>query len=127
MELGFEQLQIIILTGAVVALLARRLRMPYTVGLLIAGLVLALFKFQVTFSRELLFDVLLPPLIFEAALYLRWGELRRDMFVIGTYATLGVLLSAAVTVVVMHYVVGWAIEPSLLFGVLIAATDPVSV
>ncbi|HTH50628.1 MAG TPA: sodium:proton antiporter [Pyrinomonadaceae bacterium] len=123
------KLQLVILTGALVALAARRLRIPYTVGLVVAGFLLALLHVQIglTFSRELLFDVLLPPLIFEAALYLRWEELRKDLLVVTTYATIGVCLSAGVTAAAMYYLVGWAVEPSLLFGVLIAATDPVSV
>jgi len=123
------QLQLVILTGAIVAMVARRLRVPYTVGLVLAGFAIAVLHLQLgpPFSRELLFDVLLPPLIFEAAIYIRWAELRRDLGVIGTFATVGVVLSAAVTYAIMHYVAGWSAEPSLLFGVLIAATDPVSV
>ncbi|MFL6375159.1 MAG: cation:proton antiporter [Pyrinomonadaceae bacterium] len=123
------KLQLVILTGAIVAIVARRLRIPYTVGLVAAGFLLAVFHVQLglTFSRELLFDVLLPPLIFEAALYIGWEELRRDLAVIGTFATVGVVLSAAVTAGVMHLVLGWELEPAILFGVLIAATDPVSV
>lgn len=123
------QLQLVILTGAIVAIVARRLRIPYTVGLVVAGSIIALLHLRLgpAFSRELLFDVLLPPLIFEAALYIRWGELRRDLGVISTFATVGVVLSAAVTFAIMHYGAGWGTEPSLLFSVLIAATDPVSV
>src|SRR6478736_3605262 len=123
------QLQLVILTGAIVAIVARRLRIPYTVGLVVAGFIIALLHLRLgpAFSRELLFDVLLPPLIFEAALYIRWGELRRDLAVISTFATVGVVLSAAVTFAIMRYGVGWGTEPSLLFSVLIAATDPVSV
>jgi CPA1 family monovalent cation:H+ antiporter len=74
-----------------------------------------------------MFNVLLPPLIFEAALYIRWKELRRDLLVILTYATVGVVLSASVCTVFMHYLAGWAWQPAMLFGVLIAATDPVSI
>jgi CPA1 family monovalent cation:H+ antiporter len=70
---------------------------------------------------------LLPPLIFEAALYIRWNELRKDLPVIITYATLGVLLSAGVTAAIMHFALGWVWQAAILFGVLIAATDPVSV
>ena len=34
-----EQLQLIILTGAIVAIIARRLKIPYTVGLVVASMV----------------------------------------------------------------------------------------
>lgn len=128
-SLKIEQIEIMILIGAIVAIIARRLKIPYTVGLVLAGIAVTLFRFNfdVNFSKDLLFNVLLPPLIFEAALYIRWKELRKDLPVITTYATLGVLLSAGVTAVVMHYAVGWIWPAAILFGILIAATDPVSV
>ena len=43
------------------------------------------------------------------------------------YATLGVLLSAGRNRGVMHFTVGWVWPAAIIFGVLIAATDPVSV
>ena len=124
-----EQIVLLIVVGAVVAIAAHRLRIPYTVGLVAAGIVMAFLplKIDVPFSKDFLFEVLLPPLIFEAALYIDWRELRRDLFVVGTYATVGVILSAAVTAAIMHFVVGWIWPASILFGVLIAATDPVSI
>ncbi len=127
--LRIEQLQIMILAGAIIALIAHRLKIPYTVGLVTAG-VLASFlslPLDVNFSKDLLFKVLLPPLIFEAALYIKWSELRRDISLIIVYATVGVVLSASVTAAFMHFAAGWSWQASILFGVLIAATDPVSV
>ena len=127
--LSIEAIELILLVGAVVAIIARRLRIPYTVGLVVAGIILAFvpMTLQVPFNKELLFKVLLPPLIFEAALYIRWSELKKDLFPVATFATVGVMLSAALTAVVMHYVAGWYWPMSVLFGVLIAATDPISV
>src|SRR5689334_2326580 len=124
-----EHLEIIILTGAIVTMVARRLKIPYTVGLVAAGFLLSLFNVQlgVTFSRDLVFNVLLPPLIFEAALYIKWTELKRDLMVVGVFATLGVVMSAALTAGFMYYAVGWPLAAAVLFGVLIAATDPVAV
>lgn len=128
-SLKIEQIEVIILIGAIVAIVARRLKIPYTVGLVVAGIAIPFLhiNFDVRFSKDLLFNVLLPPLIFEAALYIRWKELWKDLSVIGVYATLGVLLSAGVTAAVMHFAVGWLWPAAILFGVLIAATDPVSV
>ena len=83
--------------------------------------------FEIPFNKELLFKVFLPPLIFEAALYIHWKELKRDLLPVVTFATVGVLLSAGITAAIMHYVVGWDWAMAALFGVLIAATDPVSV
>ena len=73
------------------------------------------------------YTALLPPLIFEAAFGLRWTNLRRDLPVILVLATVGILLSAGITTVGMHYLAQWEWSGALAFGVLIAATDPVSV
>jgi CPA1 family monovalent cation:H+ antiporter len=53
--------------------------------------------------------------------------LRRDLPVILVSATVGVLVSAAITTIGMHFLAHWEWASALVFGVLIAATDPVSV
>lgn len=129
MSFGMENIEVMLLIAAVVAMLTRKLRVPYSVGLVATGIVLALFSIQlnITLTKELIFTTLLPPLIFEAAFFLHWRELKRDFWVITTLASLGVALSAAVTAAGMHYLADWPWITALIFGVLIAATDPVSV
>jgi monovalent cation:H+ antiporter, CPA1 family len=128
-ELSIERVELLLLIAAIVAMAARRLKIPYTVGLVVAGITLALFPLtpDITITKELVFTIFLPPLVYEAALYIRWKELRRDLDIILALATLGVLLSAAVTAAGMHYGVNWSGPSAILFGVLISATDPVSV
>jgi len=113
----------------VVAIATRRLRLPYSVGLVAAGIVLALLSFspQVSLTKNLLFTVLLPPLIFEAAFGLDWRQLRVDLPVVLVLATVGVVLSAAASTIGMHFFAHWPWATALVFGALIAATDPVSV
>jgi Na+:H+ antiporter len=127
--LSIEQIEVLLLVAAVVAMLARRLRVPYSIGLVIAGIGLALLPFspRVELTKQLIFTAFLPPLIFEAAIHLRWRELRKDLPVVLLLATVGVVLSAAATAVGMHYLVRWTWMAALIFGILIAATDPVSV
>ena len=43
------------------------------------------------------------------------------------FATLGVIISAALTGAGMHYLSGWTWQSAALFGIMISATDPVSV
>jgi len=126
--LSIERIEILLLVAAVVAMLARRLHVPYSVGLVCAGIALALLPFSpnIALTKQLVFTAFLPPLIFEAAFQLRWRELRKDLPVILTFVTAGVLLSAA-TAAGMHYLAGWSWVSAAVFGVLIAATDPVSV
>jgi monovalent cation:H+ antiporter, CPA1 family len=128
MGLSIERVELLLLVAAVVAMLARRIHLPYSAGLVVAGIVLALLPFPgVELTRDLIYTALLPPLIFEAAIQLRWRELRKDLTVILVLATIGVLLSAIATTVGMHYLVKWSWASAVVFGVLIAATDPVSV
>ena len=112
-----------------VALAARRLRLPYTVGLVLAGASLALFRVNsgLALTHDLIFDVMLPPLLFEAALNIRWGELRRDLVPVVALSTAGVVLCAAVVAAGLIWGLGWPTEPALAFGALISATDPIAV
>ncbi len=120
---------LLLLVANLVALAARRLRVPYTVGLVAAGTGLALAHVHTgtALTGHLLFSALLPPLLFEAALSLSWTELRRDALPILTLATAGVAVSALVVAAGMALLVHWPWPAAAVFGVLIAATDPVSV
>jgi len=129
MKLNIETGALLLLVAGVVAMLTRRLRLPYSVGLVAAGIVLAMSPYapQVSLTKDLIFIALLPPLLFQAAFYIHWDRLRRDFPVIAVLATVGVLLSACVTATGMHYLAGWGLPSALVFGILIAATDPISV
>src|SRR5439155_4704798 len=109
MALSVEGIEVLLFIAVIVALLTRRLSIPYTVGLVLAGIALALSSLvpDISLTKDLIFTIFLPPLVYEATLYIRWRELRQDLPVIVALATLGVLLSAAVTAVGMHYLAGW--------------------
>jgi monovalent cation:H+ antiporter, CPA1 family len=131
MDINIGLFELLLLVSALVAMFVRRLHMPYSVGLVIAGISLS-FLFSGKFpdfplDKDFIYNVLLPPLIFEAAFHMRWGQVRRDLVVVQTLAILGVLLSAGVTASGMHFLLHWEWISGLLFGTLIAATDPVSV
>jgi CPA1 family monovalent cation:H+ antiporter len=129
MHWNLIRVEIMLLTAALVAMLMRRLRLPYTVGLVVAGVALAFSSLGIglRLTKEQIFFGFLPPLVFEASLFIHWDELRRDLGVTTVLATAGVIIAAALTAAGMHYLTGWAWSAALLFGVLIAATDPVSV
>lgn len=124
-----NKIEILLLIAVVVAMLAQRLRVPYTVGLVLAGIALAFLPFatNLQLTKELVFSVFLPPLIFEAAFYIEWPKLWKDFPLVLTLAIVGVLLSAGATAIGMHYLAHWEWIGAVVFGVLIAATDPVSV
>jgi CPA1 family monovalent cation:H+ antiporter len=70
MQPDFQTGAMLLLIAAVAAMISRRLRLPYSVGLVVAGILLAAMPFapKISLTRELIFTALLPPLLFEAAL-----------------------------------------------------------
>ena len=129
MELLVARIVALLGLAMVVAIVARRLRLPYTVGLVLTGLALALTRVDVglELTHEIVFDLILPPLLFEAALNLHWGALRRDLPPMLLLATLGVVLCGGIVASGLVYGLGWPLQPALAFGALISATDPIAV
>ena len=124
-----ETFEAFLFIAALVAIAARRLRLPYTVGLLLAGVAIALgpWRPEVEVTKELVFSLFLPPLLFEAAFLLRWHELKRDLAPLIAMATVGVLLSTTVVFLGFTRLLGWDWRAALMFSTLISATDPVAV
>jgi CPA1 family monovalent cation:H+ antiporter len=124
-----SQIGLILMVACIVAIVSRRLALPYSVGLVLAGGGLALLGGAVSLSvsSDLIYTVLLPPLVFEAALQLKWAPFRRDLPVTAALAFPGVLMTGAIIATGIHVIAGWGWLGSALFGALIAATDPVSV
>ena len=120
---------VLLLAACLIAMLTRRLGLPYIVGLLVAGFLIALLPNspELPLSRDLIFNVLLPPLVFEAALQLDWRRFRHELPLTLTLAFLGRGDRRRGRGAGMHWIVGWSWIGAALFGVLIAATDPVSV
>lgn len=115
--------------AAVKALVVRRLRIPYSVSLvvlgLLAGALLPAGRIQVT--PELVLLVLVPGLVFEAALRLHLADLRRTLGWMVLLAAPGVLVSAAIVAVVLNLATGLRFELGMVVGAMVAATDPVAV
>ena len=122
-------LGLLLFVACVVAIVTRRVGLPYTIGLVAAGIALSLvgYRSRIVLTPELIFTFLLPPLVFEAALHLKWRQFRDSAPLVLSLAFFGTLLSAGVVAAGMHWLIGWGWQASLLFGSLIAATDPVSV
>lgn len=116
-----------LLIVSLVALVTRRFRVPYTVALVVAGLVLSLrARLDIGITPQLIFSLFLPPLVFEAAFHLPLRDLRRDGLTVFLLAVPGVLLAMLIVGGILSWA-GLALPLALVFGSLIAATDPVSV
>ena len=119
----------LLIVAILVALAARRLSLPYTVGLVATGIALAFSPLKAGFglTHDFIYLMILPPLLFEAAISIHWRELRRDMLPVLVLSTLGVVISAAAVAAGMIWLLAWPATAAVVFGVLIAATDPVAV
>jgi monovalent cation:H+ antiporter, CPA1 family len=115
--------------AALAGVAIRWLRIPYSVALvaigLAAGVLLPSGAIEVT--PELVLLVLLPGLVFEAALRLHAEDLRRTLGWMVLLAAPGVLVSAAVVAIVLNLATGLPLDLGMVVGAMVAATDPVAV
>ena len=118
----------LLLISSLVGIVTERLRVPYTAGLVVIGLVLALVgRIELNVSPELFLGLLVPPLIFEAAFQVKAKDLLKDITPILSLAIPGVLLTTFLVGGVLYWGTDFSLTTALLFGSLIAATDPVAV
>jgi CPA1 family monovalent cation:H+ antiporter len=119
-----------------VALLARWLKLPYTAALVVAGLIIGAGKWVPAphLSKDLLFTVFLPGLLFEAAFHLDAKQFWSNKLAICGLAVPGVVAAISVTAFILSPVVhGLHLEQDfklidgLVFGGIVAATDPIAV
>ncbi|MEP7187608.1 MAG: cation:proton antiporter, partial [Roseiflexaceae bacterium] len=118
----------LLLVVSLVAIAVRRLHVPYTVALVIVGLLITFGQSaQLDLTPELILALFVPPLVFEAAFHLEFQRLRATLLPILVLAVPGVLLTTAIVGMVISAGVGLPLTTGLVFGALIAATDPVAV
>lgn len=119
----------LLLLSAVVMVITQRLRIPYTVGLVLVGLGLAFFgRIPLEpIAPELILALLVPALVFEAAYHLDITELRRNLPVLLMLVIPGVILTTLLVGGLVSFGTGMALSTALVFGALISATDPVAV
>jgi CPA1 family monovalent cation:H+ antiporter len=124
--------------ASLLAVVANRLRIPYTVALVLGGLILGTLHLFPTpvLTHDLLFSIFLPGLVFESAYHLSASALWRDRLAIFGLAVPGVLTSIVVTAFVFLWTsrylpdlaaVTMPLGVALVFGATVAATDPISV
>ena len=129
----------LLFVATLVGIAVQRLRMPYTVGLVLVGLgiAIALSRLDLTGADtqsirgliipNLILTILVPPLIFEAAFHIKFDQLRANLRPITAFAIPGVLLTMLLVGGMISLATALPLEVALIFGALIAATDPVAV
>ena len=125
---GIRLFVALLAVAAVTAIVVRRLRVPYSVALVLLGLGAgAMLPGAIQVTPELVLLVLVPGLVFEAALRLELKELRQTFGWLVLLAAPGVLVSAAIVAFVLNLATGLPFELGMVVGAMVAATDPVAV
>jgi CPA1 family monovalent cation:H+ antiporter len=127
-------LVILFCVATLIAILVQRVRIPYTVALVVVGLLLGELNLvePPRLTRELLFTFFLPGLLFEAAFHLDLAALRSVWRSVLVLAVPGVAFSIAITAALALLgsrlgLTDLTLWSAVTFGALVAATDPVAV
>jgi CPA1 family monovalent cation:H+ antiporter len=129
---------VLLLIAIVLVLVAARLRVPYTVGLVVFGVVIGFFArylpvldLKLTaaslFSPGLFFDILLPPIVFEAAIHIDIRLLRKRAPLILFLVVVGVIFTTVFTGVVVSYLAALPLVAALLMASILSPTDSIAV
>jgi CPA1 family monovalent cation:H+ antiporter len=128
----------LLIVAALIAILAKRLNIPYTVSLVIGGLILSVVHLPILsplqrgnrpewLTPDVILILFLPALVFEGSVKLDVRELFRNSVPLALLANAGTLIAAFVTGYVVHWWMGLPLFTALLFGCIVSATDPISV
>ena len=119
----------LLLGAAIIGILARRMRIPYAAALVLGGLLVE--ESHVVAVPQLdpavVLFAFLPPLLFDAAFRLDARELRLVVRPVLLLAVPGVLVTAFVVGGIVAVALKLPFPVALLFGSIVAATDPVAV
>lgn len=135
---ALEFLLWLLIAASIIAVIAERLRIPYTVSLVLGGLLLGALHLPILsplrasnrpdwLTPDVILILFLPALIFEGSIKIDARRLFADWVPLLLLANLGVLIAAIVTGVLVHWTIGLPLLVALLFGSIVSATDPISV
>ena len=128
----------LLIAASLIAIVAKRLRIPYTAALVVGGVLLSLLPLHVIspldpgqrphwLTPDVILILFLPALVFEGSVKLNVRDLLRDWAPLLLLANVGVLIATLVCGYVVHWTVGLPLIVALVFGAIISATDPISV
>lgn len=131
-EQNIEQFLLVLSVSLTVATVSRVFswfrQIPYTLLLVIVGLLLAFVDVRlVNLSPELILEIFLPPLLFEAAWNIKWRDLLENWVLICLYAVFGVIISVVGIGIALGQFTAIPLATALLIGASLSATDPISV
>lgn len=117
------------LIAAAVSIVTEQLRVPYTIALVIAGLVIGNMHLvpPIPVTPEVLLTLLIPPLLFEGGLRLPPTQLKAYGGLIGLLAVPGTVVTAVAIGWAVHLLFHMEMRSAMLLGAIISSIDPVSV
>src|SRR6266849_5874007 len=127
--LGKTELILICLVAvALLALVARKIRVPYPILLTCGGVLLALVPGlpSIQLEPQLVFNLFLPPLLFPAALFTSWRDFRANLRPISLLA-IGLVLFTTVSVAYLaHYFMALPLAAGFVLGAIISPPDAIA-
>src|SRR5882672_10340520 len=132
---GIEFLVWLLIVAAIIAMLAKRLRIPYTVSLVLGGLLLGVIQLPILsplqpghrpdwLTPDVILILFLPALVFEGSVKLDVRELLRNSAPLVLLANVGVLIAASTTGYLVHWLSGTPVIVTPLFVSITSGTDP---
>ncbi len=124
-----EALVALLTVALVTALLARRLRFPYTLALTLVGLALGLAHLLPTLrlAPDVVLFIFLPALLFESAWNIELKYLVANWLAIALLAAPGLVIALFVAAASLHWGAGLPWLVALLLAAIVAPTDPIAV
>ena len=129
--IGYLELVLLALLAAVagLALIAKHLRVAYPIMLVLGGLLLSLVPRipRVSMNPEIVFLVILPPLVFSASFHTSWRDFRKNLpgIVMLAFGLVGFTIFGVAGIMLL-LIPGFGWNLGLVLGSLVAATDAIA-
>jgi CPA1 family monovalent cation:H+ antiporter len=136
--ISITPLLVLLMIAILVVIVARRIRIPYTIALVALGFAIGVggiqtgypvlgASVQALFAPGLFFNLLLPPIIFEAALHVNYRMLQRRAGFVLSLVFIGVVFTTFFTGVLVAYVTVLPLMGALLLAAILSPTDPIAI
>lgn len=118
----------LLLAVVILALVARRLSLPYPIFFVLGGLALSLIPKlpEVRLDPQMVFEFFLPPLLFPAALFTSWRDFRANLRPITLLAVGLVLFTTGAVALLAHYFMGLPLAAGFVLGAIISPPDAIA-
>jgi len=128
----FWLLFVVIAVSFLGAILSAKLRISYPAIMVALGFALSILRLSgglaaIQLDRSLILGLIVPPLIFEAAMRTRYETFKSVQRVVLLLAVFGVIISALLSGLALSLTTGLPLAVALTFGVIVAPTDPISI